>query len=505
MSNDDPKTGTRGVSRRHLLGAGAVVAAGAVGAGSAPFGPPRAAAQTAAATTDAAPDAAVRPSVSYLWSSGQQIQSLHRGVEVMKSRPFEDPTSWSYQAAIHGYGLAPPAGMPQEMADTMNGCIHGVRGETFPHRFFLPWHRLYLHYFERILRAASGDDTLALPYWNYSDPNGRAIPLAFRWPDGAENALYDANRNRFEGTAFQPPLFINRGDPLPANRTDTRASLAEREFDRFSDTLENGLHGTVHVDIGGRGGDMSGFDTAGLDPIFWLHHCNVDRLWSRWLDTGGHANPGAQAWLDREFTFYDETGTRRTRAVSDTVDTRTLGYTYDDEPFSPFVGFEPILVASAGESAAMVEEIGKTEGISLTGKAEKIAIAPGDAQAAESAGADLFFTERDARDPRPVILRLEGIDYEGAPGYLYEIFVNMPADTPREEAGPYFAGTLSPFGLAGSVVPLDIDIGGLLNRQIEAELFLGGQVTVDFIPANVAEDAQDVAEITVESISLVRE
>ena len=73
-----------------------------------------------------------------------------------------------------------------------------------------------------------------------------------------------------------------------------------------------------------------------------------------------------------------------------------------------------------------------------------------------------------------------------------------------EEAAPYFAGTLSPFGLAGSLLPFDIDISGLLNRQIDDELFLGGQVTVDFIPVGVAE-GEDVAEITVESLSLVRE
>ena len=500
MANDDNTTGKQGVSRRHLLGAGAMVAAGAMGmqAGPVPFGAKPANAQASAN--------AVRPSVNHLWSSGQQIQSLRRGIETMKRRPFEDPRSWAYQAAIHGYNFAPPAGLPREMADNLNECIHGVRGENFPHRFFLPWHRLYLHYFERILREASGDPSLSLPYWNYSDPNGRSIPLSFRWPSDTGNALYNANRNRFAGSRFQPPLFINRGDPLPANRTDTRASLAERGFDRFSDTLENGLHGTVHVDIGGRGGDMSGFDTAGLDPIFWLHHCNIDRLWSRWLDTGGHVNPDDRQWLDREFSFYDETGTRRTRAVSDTIDSRTLGYSYDDEPFSPFIGFQPILVASAGESGTIPEEIGRTERISLTGRAETVAIAPSDEAAAESAGAELFFTVQDAEDPRPVILRLEGIDYEGAPGYLYEIYVNRPEGTAQEEAGPYFAGTLSPFGLAESVVPLDIDISGLLNRQIEAELFFGGQVTIDFIPAGVSEDdAGEVAEITVESISLVRE
>lgn len=497
MTTEKDKTPERGLSRRQLLGASAVAVAGAAGIGAASLKTAPAMAQTTPAP------GRVRPSANYLFSNGQEMQALRRGVAVMKSRPFEDPTSWAYQAAIHGYGFAPPSGLPQDMVANMSQCIHGVRGADFPNRYFLPWHRFYLYYFERILRAASGDDTLMLPYWNYTDPNGRSIPLGFRWPADSTNALYNPNRNTFQGTFFQPPLFINRGDPLPGNRSDSSASLGAFGFDNFSDTLENGLHGTVHVDVGGRGGDMSGFNTAGLDPIFWLHHCNIDRLWSRWLDRPGNANPGSGEWRDRQFSFYDETGTRVERFVGEAAETETLGYTYDDEP-QPFVGFQPIVVASLGESGGIEEEIAKAgAAITLSGAAQKVAVAPTDAEAAESAGADLFFTEQDIADPRPVVLRLQDIAYEGAPGYLYEIYINLPADTPREGAGPYYAGTLSPFGLAASVVPYDIDISGLLNRQIDAELFLGGQVTVDFIPAGV-EEGEDAPEISVASLSLVR-
>ena len=490
----------RGLSRRQMLGAGAVAVAGvtALQADAPHLGIPQASAQTAGSM--------VRPSANFLFSNGQQMQSLRRGVQVMKSRPFEDPTSWAYQAAIHGYGFAPPAGLPQDMVANMSNCIHGPEGFQ---RYFLPWHRLYLHYFERILRAASGDPGLTLPYWNYSQAGGAAIPLGFRWPADTGNALYNGNRNRFEGGGFQPSININRGDPLPPNYTDIRPAMSAFGYDRFSDVLEQGVHGNVHVGVGGRdqfgvGGDMSGFNTAALDPIFWLHHCNVDRLWSRWLDSSGNNNPASNAWRDRQFSFYDENGQRVQRFVADAADTRTLGYTYDDEPFNSFIGFESVVMASRGESGGIEEELAASENaISLTGRREKVAVTPTDSPAAESQGAGLFFTEQDAADSRPVILRLAGIDYEGAPGYLYEIYVNMPDGTGREEAAPYYAGTLAPFGLAGSPLPLDIDISGLLNRQIEKELFLGGQVTVEFIPAGVGED-EEAAEITVAAISLVR-
>jgi len=35
--------------------------------------------------------------------------------------------------------------------------------------FFFSWHRMYLYWFERIVRRMSGDDTWALPYWNWTD------------------------------------------------------------------------------------------------------------------------------------------------------------------------------------------------------------------------------------------------------------------------------------------------------------------------------------------------
>ena len=35
--------------------------------------------------------------------------------------------------------------------------------------------------------------------------------------------------------------------------------------------------------LGGATGFMGGFSTAPLDPLFWMHHCNIDRLWEVWV------------------------------------------------------------------------------------------------------------------------------------------------------------------------------------------------------------------------------
>lgn len=107
------------------------------------------------------------------------IYSLRHGLEVMMSRPASDPTSFRFQANIHGTydNMTTPAEM-----QSWNNCEHGSY-------YFTSWHRMYLYFFDRILRAASGDPNLVLPYWNWTDPAQRTLPLPFRQPAVASNQL----------------------------------------------------------------------------------------------------------------------------------------------------------------------------------------------------------------------------------------------------------------------------------------------------------------------------
>ncbi len=70
---------------------------------------------------------------------------------------------------------------------------------------------------------------------------------------------------------------------------------------------------------------------AALDPIFWLHHANIDRLWNNWLTLNGRVNPADTAWLTQTFTFADETGAQVSMSVEQVVDSANqLQYIYDD-------------------------------------------------------------------------------------------------------------------------------------------------------------------------------
>ena len=79
---------------------------------------------------------------------------------------------------------------------------------------------------------------------------------------------------------------------------------------------------------------MSSFMQAALDPIFWLHHCNIDRLWEVWIQRDkANQNPDDTAWLDAVFKFHDSTGgTNGDLTPRKVMQTRKapLLYEYDD-------------------------------------------------------------------------------------------------------------------------------------------------------------------------------
>ena len=57
--------------------------------------------------------------------------------------------------------------------------------------------------------------------------------------------------------------------------------LAPTTYANF-DNIEGNPHNGSHTYIGGNTGNMSFVSSAAEDPVFFLLHGNVDRLWSRW-------------------------------------------------------------------------------------------------------------------------------------------------------------------------------------------------------------------------------
>ena len=398
----------------------------------------------------------VRRNVYALGQGGSKISALRAGVRAMQDTntfPEDDPRSWFYQAAIHGSTRTPP---DRRARRSWNMCQHA----SF---FFLSWHRMYIYYFERILRAASGDPDLALPYWNYSDPAQRALPAPFREPSGPRNPLYVSRRQ----------AGINAGAELPASDVSAAQMFRSRNFlprqgsrlsfgggrvpepahfSSFTGLLEAQPHNTVHVKVGGWMGDPN---TAAQDPIFWLHHANIDRLWERWLDRGdGRANPvNNSVWMDTRFAFFDEDGSRVEMSAREAIQTATqLDYVYDDEPAGA--------VGAMGSSGAGAR-VGFAGGFlapAAPGGAEEPALVGSTARQGEEEmielGAEPTRVEVELRAPTPdrdgeqrIVLGLDGVQYDENPGVTYEVYLNLPEREQPDYRSDYYVGNVGFFGM----------------------------------------------------------
>jgi hypothetical protein len=270
-----------------------------------------------------APQLAVRRSIATMPPDDPVIAAYRLAVERMKALPATDPRNWSRLAQIH-----------------VDFCPHG-------NWFFLPWHRAYLVSFERICRQVLNDPTFALPYWDWTEL--RQLPPAFTEAtvNGRPNSLFDSGRQLPPATAM----------PSSAVAQDTILRImAETQFENFGSTrplgqsntdarwlrvggtmtqLEATPHGTVHATIGG---NMGGFSSP-LDPIFYLHHCNIDRLWA-WWNGLGRRNGTDRLWTTFRFDgiFQTPRGQGLTTfnvAVSDMLDHQRWGYTYLGVPGNP--------------------------------------------------------------------------------------------------------------------------------------------------------------------------
>jgi hypothetical protein len=203
--------------------------------------------------------------------------------------------------------------------------------------------------------------------------------------------------------------------------------------------LELQPHGVVHNAVGGNTGWMSFFTCAARDPIFWLHHANIDRLWQKWLNQAGRKNPIANGeWTKQTFTFFDENKKPVTMTACQILNTATqLNYRYDGVPVNNVVLCSPTVTASP-----QIESVTPLKVIASSPAAEtRLRDAP--------VSVDVTLPPQpEAAAPGPAKktrLAVEGVKVIN-PGGVYQVYLNLPEGKKADPAGPYFLGNISIFG-----------------------------------------------------------
>lgn len=168
---------------------------------------------------------------------------------------------------------------------------HGAPG-------FLPWHRAYVLDLERELQAI--DPSVALPYWRFDQAAPNIFALDFLGISDAMGTVRFSSTNPLQFWKTDGVQGINRRPFFPTNtappglRTEAQTLGLGNLYSAFR-SMEIDPHGLAHVSFGG---SISSIPTAAKDPLFFLLHCNVDRLWAKWQRLNGRFDSTLAASYD---------------------------------------------------------------------------------------------------------------------------------------------------------------------------------------------------------------
>ena len=283
-------------------------------------------------------------------------------IRAMRAR--SDKLSWGAQADIHA-----------------TCCPHN-------NNFFLPWHRAFIYWFEEVAREnlrtmdASWQTELvatiknkfgelsatleniiasfAVPYWDWGvadptipaeflDQGNKELYFETRSEDAKTNKKLNYGQNEYfkpdwlNGVLSQSDFESFGGAPSPD--FDYRSHLqnndnitAQRTAVGVTTLLESTYHNHIHSFVGGLDGDKGMIsDRSPTDPLFWIHHANIDRIWFDWAYSQDqnplpHSkdNLTLQEWLKFPMgNFIDKSGATVTSAVEDVLDPKNAKVAYD--------------------------------------------------------------------------------------------------------------------------------------------------------------------------------
>jgi tyrosinase len=525
------------------------------------------------------------------WNNGGTFSNTDllwyaKGVGVMQQRALNDVSSWWFFAAIHGeyitetqfpgWGFLPsPPPVPTSPQPTQS--VSDLYWDQCQHQswYFPPWHRGYLLALEAQVRAAvvslGGPSTWALPYWDYFGPGQEFnIPSAFTQqtlPDGSPNALFVKARYGPDGDSkiWVPTAAGMKQHPNDPNvqtevtedclsndvYTGTDANTVPPGFGGpatdfshaggSSGNLENNPHNFVHVYVGGfisnsDYGLMSDPGLAALDPIFYLHHANIDRMWAVWNES--HSNPtdprclvdtqwlnGPASLGEREFVMPMPTG-EWVYTPKQMSSLSQVNYTYDSLPKhrvpKPLPLTERLKRLGATAAAARVEQgatVTPGTNVELVGASQQPIPVKGsgasstvklDAGVRDKLSASLSSASETAAPDR-VFLNLENVrgTHDAA---VLSVYLNLPEGAKPSDHPELLAGGVGLFGLRRASA-IDGRHGGQgLNfvldiTKVADTLHLNNALNADSLRVTIVPNraVPDQSEITVGRISIYRQ
>jgi polyphenol oxidase len=373
-----------------------------------------------------------------------RLKAAYAALRQLTTNSPNDPRGWLRQGYVHCWY-----------------CGGGSDGQAGPEIhggwWFFPWHRAFLYFHERILCKLLGDDTFALPYWDWDSQGRQTFPPPYGDPNDPSNPLFDMLRSAKPGDAIDPSVVSAPIMNVAMNSPTTRIFLGG-SIPGDAGNMENAPHGPVHIwtadtTLQAANNDMGVLDTAAQDPVFFAHHGNIDRLWTVWLGlSGANQNYSRPDWLNNAWQFYDENGVWTSIKVSDVLDPRnslrvdwqqpSVGriWTFTPRP-APLVAALPL-----GASAALQSDQAGPSAAALMVAPTRLSLgtAPVTQTVALPAPVAAPMAALETTSAPAYVLRLEGIEIPPGRHAYFNVYLNLPgASAATPVTVPNYVGTVT--------------------------------------------------------------
>lgn len=237
---------------------------------------------------------------------------------IMALKHLQESDDWSRICGIHGNTFKPNDPGVLCPTDTATVTRIGETGEPFYCKHgvysFIAWHTPYIYQFELMLNKynkSDNSDYITLPYIDLTDfsvdfsfineptidifYNKRLITIEN--PLAGAYYYVDGKKTKTVRKGFLTPRTKKERSQLKTIKKQLNNALYAPNYEQFSSLpvtkkpsnivvdyvpLET-PHNQLHDIFGGKGGNMSDISISAFDPLFWLHHCNMDRHYYSWL------------------------------------------------------------------------------------------------------------------------------------------------------------------------------------------------------------------------------
>ena len=172
--------------------------------------------------------------------------------------------------------------------------------------YFLLWHRVFTWLMETEMRKISPGITIPYWYWPYDARNPNKSPIFHEFYLGTKTGPMGDCRWRAsypEKHCLVRNYRVLRG--FYSEKTVNKLVYNKKlSFAEFAKKFEVGPHGIVHTEIGGEDGDMTDMASP-YDPIFWLHHSQVEKIFLEWQVYRGRIDEFGGTFLGRKVKLTD--------------------------------------------------------------------------------------------------------------------------------------------------------------------------------------------------------